>query len=100
MEECAYTLGEHRHEPIMPNGLARSKPFLLLCCRDFLLRSENKTKPNGRFSTLSFLAHNQDRDFGVGEDFAGLAAEQDCGEALAAVGGHEDQVAIVGVGGA
>src|SRR4029079_3576846 len=43
LEECAYTLGEHRHEFIMPNAPASGNRFLLLCSKYFLARSNKKT---------------------------------------------------------
>ena len=46
LEECAYTLREHRHEPIMHNAKGQINYFMLLCSRDFLTILLNISKPN------------------------------------------------------
>src|SRR5262245_27522034 len=44
------------------------------------------------------LAHYQNRNSGVGQYLAGLATQQHRGEPLAAVGGHDNEVAAAGIG--
>src|SRR6185369_14916135 len=84
---CTCSTTSSSSGPTMPSWVTRNAAAFLVC----LLSSA----ANNIFIVAPGIsAQHQHRDGAMGENVLGFAAEQDALEALAAVRGHDDQVAL------